>query len=358
MRALVVREWTQFKNLKIEDDWPRPVLEPGTVRIRTQAVGVNFALSLRVEGKYQIKPDLPHVPGNELCGYVMEVGSGVAGLQAGDRVTSFVNNGAYAEECIAPAHRTFKLPDSVAFHEAVGLTTSFMTSYIALVWPQWINLRFGQSILIHGAAGGVGLAAIDIAKILGATVFATCGSDDKAEVCRRHGADHVINYRTDDFRTRVMELTDGRGVDAVYDPVGGDVFAQSLRCVAPEGCIMPVGFSSGVVPQIPANILLVKNIKVLGLNNGYYNGQWGNDPKRHKDMGKVFEPQVRGAMNQMLRWIEQGRIKLEVNQVFPFERCWEAMDLVLSRKAIGRVAVVFDEEAKRLCPRAATAAVN
>ena len=348
MRALVVRQWTKFENLNIEDDWPSPQVEPGTVKIRTQAAGMNFGLSLRVEGKYQIKPALPHVPGIELAGYVTEVGEGVTRFKAGDRVTSFVTLGAYAEEGIAPAHRTFSVPDAIPFHKAIAFTSSYMTSYIALVWPQWIHLQHGETILIHGAAGGVGTIAIDIAKILGARVIATCGSEAKMRVCREHGADHVTNYATENFRDKVLELTDHEGVNAVYDPVGGDVFLQSLRCMAPEARIIPIGFAGGTVPQVPANILLVKNIKVLALNAGYYNGQFGNDPKRHKDMGKHFEPQWRHSVDQLFRWAAQGRVKPEISHVFPFDRCKEAMATVLAREAIGRVAVVFDEEARRL----------
>jgi NADPH2:quinone reductase len=348
MRALVVREWTKFDNLRIEDDWPEPVAVPGMVKIRTQAAGMNFAMSLRVEGKYQVKPPLPHVPGIENAGYVSAVGEGVTKFRVGDRVVCHVNFGAYAEECLAPEYRTYALPDGVPFHKAIGLPTSAITSYAALVWPQWAHLQSGETLLVHGAAGGVGLAAIDIAGILGARVIATCGSEDKARVCRDHGADEVINYRVENFRDRVMALTGGEGVNVVYDPVGGDVFMQSLRCMAPEGRIVPIGFAGGIVPQIPANILLVKNLKVLALNYGYYCGQWGSDPKRHKDMGKVYEPLVRGSMDRMFGWIGEGRMRPEISHVFPFDRCKEAMAVVLGRDAIGRVAVVFDEEARRL----------
>lgn len=348
MRALVVREWTNYLNLEVEEGWPAPVAGPDSVKIRTQAVGMNFALSLRVEGKYQIKPPLPHVPGIELCGTIIEVGAGVTGFAPGDRVVSFVDYGAYAEECVAPAHRTHKLPDSIAFFQAVGFSTSYMTSYAALVWPQWIHLQFGETLLVNGAAGGVGIAAVEIAKILGARVIAGCGSDEKAKICRAHGADHVINYARENLRERLMEITANEGVNAAYDPVGGDIFMQSMRSLAPEGRIVPIGFAGGSVPQIPANILLVKNIKVLALNYGYYTGQWGHDPKRHKDMGRVFEPQVRHGMRQIFRWVEEGRIRPEISHTFPFARWKEAMTAVLAREAIGRVAVVFDEEQKRL----------
>jgi NADPH:quinone reductase len=348
MRALVVKEWTKFENLKIEDNWPSPEVGPGMVKVLTQAVGMNFALSLRVEGKYQIKPSLPHVPGVDLCGVVVEVGAGVTQIAVGDRVVAFVNHGAFAEECVAPEHRTFKLPDEIPFYHAVTYPTSWMTTYIALMWPQWGNLQFGETMLVHGAAGGVGIAALDIGKIVGATVIATCGSEEKAAVCRAHGADFVINYREEDFVTRVREITGGEGVNLIYDPVGGDVFLKSLRCIAPEGRMIPIGFAGGNAPQIPANILLMKNAKVLALNAGYYNGQWGIDAVRHKDMGKVYEPQMRHTMNQLFRWTVEGRMKPEISHVFSFDRVHEAMATVLGRESIGRVAVVFDDEARRL----------
>ncbi len=348
MRALVVREWTSFENLKIEDDWPPPELGPGMVKVRTQAVGMNFALSLRVKGRYQIKPPLPHVPGVELCGVVVEAGAGVSKVAVGDRVVAFVDHGAFAEECVAPEHRTFRLPDEIPFFKAVTFPASWMTTYIALLWPQWGHLQFGETMLVHGAAGGVGIAALDIGKIVGATVIATCGSEEKAAVCRAHGADVVVNYREEDFVARVREITGGQGANLVYDPVGGDVFLRSLRCLAPEGRIIPIGFAGGDVPHIPANILLMKNAKVLALNAGYYNGQWGVDATRHKDMGKVYEPQMRHVMNQLFRWTVEGRMRPEISHVFGFDQVHEAMATVLGRDSIGRVAVVFDEEARRL----------
>jgi DNA-binding YbaB/EbfC family protein len=233
MRALVLREWTRFENVRIEEDWPTPAVQPGTVKIRTQSVGMNFALSLRVEGKYQVKPALPHVPGIDLCGFVTEVGAGVTRFAAGDRVVAFVDYGAFAEECIAHEHRTFLLPEGIPFVQAVIFPSSWMTTYIALVWPQWGNLRFGETMLVHGAAGAVGIAALDIGKIMGATVIATCGSAQKVAVCRAHGADHVINYREEDFVARVRQVTGGVGGGMVKVTVGGDVTLRSIT-IDPE----------------------------------------------------------------------------------------------------------------------------
>ena len=195
---------------------------------------------------------------------------------------------------------------------------------------------------MHGAAGGVGIAALEIGRLLGARVIATAGSAEKLEDARAHGAEHVINYREDDFRAAVLDITGGRGVDAVYDPVGGNVFMQSLRCMAPEGRIMPVGFAGGEVPQIPANILLVKNLTVCGLNLGLYFG-WGPVDRRDE-----YEARLRPHMQQLFDWFEAGHIDPVVERTYPLEQATAAMDDVLSRRAVGRIAVVMDAEAERL----------
>jgi len=205
-----------------------------------------------------------------------------------------------------------------------------------------LNVKAGETMLVHGASGGVGIAAVEIGKILGATVIATAGSQAKLERARAHGADHVINYREQDFREQVLALTNGDGVDAVYDPVGGEVFMQSLRCMAPEARIMPVGFAGGEIPHIPANLLLVKNLIVCGLNMGLYYG-WSP-----KDMRYEYEDRMRANMEQLFDWFVAGRINPVVDITYPLARVHQAMDDVLTRRAIGRVAVVMDEEAKRL----------
>lgn len=341
MRGVVVKEWTEFENLEIGEIDP-PDLADNEVRIRTQAAGINFATSLRVRGQYQIKPALPHVPGNELAGVVIETGKNVTRFAPGDRVTCFVHWGAMAEEAVAPESNTYKIPDSMEFCRSIGMTSSYETTYAAFCWPQWMDVQWGETVLVHGAAGGVGISAVEIAKILGAKVIATVGSEEKARFVRDLGADLVINYREENFREKVLDFTNGEGVEQCYDPVGGDVFLESLRCMKPEGKIMPIGFASGKVPQIPANILLIKNIRVMGFNLGVYNGQWG------KDLRWKYEGVVRDGMTQLFRWFEQGRINPICAGAFPLEGFREAMRMVLSREAIGRVALVLDEEAKRL----------
>lgn len=341
MRGVLVENWTTFDQLVLTE-LPRPTLAADEVRIRTQAVGISFATSLVVQGKYQRKPPLPFVPGTEVAGIVVECGPEVTRFQPGSRVCAVLDWGALAEEAVAHEVNTFALPDSLEFARAIAFTNSYATSAAALTWPHLLRLGAGETLLVHGASGGVGIAAIEIGRILGATVIATAGSAAKLDVARAHGADHVINYREADFREAVLALTGGRGVDAVYDPVGGEVFAQSLRTMAPEGRIMPVGFAGGDIPQIPANILLVKNLTVCGLNMGYYFG-WSPQDMRHH-----YGERIRALMSQLFAWYEAGRIRPVVDTVYPLAEFQTAMSDVLTRRAVGRVAVVMDTEARRL----------
>lgn len=341
MRGVLVTEWTPFDRLRLTEV-PVPRLRPRELRIRIQAAGISFATSLVVQGKYQRKPPLPFVPGTEVAGIVSETGAEVTRFKRGDRVCAVLDWGGLAEEACALEVNVFKLPDSLEFARAIAFTNSYATSAAALTWPHLLNVQAGQWLLVHGASGGVGIAAVEIGKILGATVIATAGSDQKLEMARAHGADHAINYRDRDFREDVLALTGGRGVDAVYDPVGGEVFMQSLRCMAPEARIMPVGFAGGEIPQIPANLLLVKNLTVCGLNMGLYYG-WSP-----QDMRYVYENKVRANMAALFHWFNAGQINPIVDTTYPLESFQLAMDEVLARRAIGRIAVVMDEEARRL----------
>jgi len=341
MQAVLVSQWTTFDRLTLTEI-PSPVPNGDEVLIRVQAVGISFALSLVVQGKYQRRPPLPFVPGTEVAGIVVASGPLSKRFKPGDRVVAVVDWGGLAEEVAAREVNVFELPAEFEFARAVGLTNSYATTCAALTWPRLLSVSAGDTLLVHGAGGGVGLAAVEIGKILGATVIATAGSEAKLDAAAAHGADHVINYRETDFRETVLSLTDKRGVDAVYDPVGGDVFNQSLRCMAPEGRIMPVGFAGGEIPQIPANILLVKNLTVCGLNMGLYFG-WTPRDEREK-----YEDLMRQTMARLFTWFAEGRIKPEIAATYPLKEFHAAMEDVLSRRAIGRVAVVMDTEAKRL----------
>jgi len=341
VRGVFVRDWMPFDQLRLED-LPRPTPGPHELRLRVQAAGMSFATSLVVQGKYQRKPPLPFVPGTEVAGIVDEVGAEVTRFKAGDRVCAVLDWGGLAEEAVAKEVNVFALPPTLDFARAIAFTNSYATSAAALTWPHLLNVQPGQWLLVHGAAGGVGIAACEIGRILGATVIATAGSEEKLALARRHGAAHAINYRKQDFRTEVLRLTDGRGVDAVYDPVGGEVFMQSLRCMAPEARIMPVGFAGGEIPQIPANLLLVKNLTVCGLNMGLYYG-WSPVDLRYE-----YEARVRANMDQLFRWFERGEIDPVLGAAYPLEEFQQAMSDVLARRAVGRIAIVMDEEAKRL----------
>lgn len=341
MRGVFVRDWMPFEQLRLED-LPMPVPGPKELRIRVQAAGMSFATSLVVQGKYQRKPPLPFVPGTEVAGVVTEIGAEVTRFTVGERVCAVLDWGGLAEEAVAKEVNVFALPATLEFARAVGFTNSYATSAAALTWPHLLNVRRGDWLLVHGAAGGVGIAACEIGRLLGARVIATAGSDEKLELARRHGATHAINYRTQDFRAEVLALTGGRGVDAVYDPVGGEIFMQSLRCMAPEARIMPVGFAGGDIPQIPANLLLVKNLTVCGLNMGLYYG-WSPVDLRYE-----YEDRVRANMDQLFRWFEQGQIDPVLGAAYRLEDFQQAMSDVLARRAMGRIAVVMDEEARRL----------
>ena len=341
MRAVYCREWRPFNELKIEE-LPDPEPPEAGMRIAVKAAGVSFATSLFVEGKYQRKPPLPFTPGTEVAGVVEAVGPKATRFKPGDKVFAMLDWGGLAEKAAALEVTAYRMPEGLSFARAISLTNSYGTSAAALLWPHLLNLQAGQTLLVHGAAGGVGIAAVEIGKILGATVIATAGSQEKLDVVKKHGADHVINYREENFRDVVMDLTGGKGVNACYDPVGGDVFMQSLRCMAVEGRIMPVGFAGGEIQSIPANLLLVKNISVTGLNMGYYAG-WSPYDARYES-----EPRMRGVMEQLAAWFEEGKISPELAAPFPLDGYKDAMKMVLGRQSIGRVALVFGEEAERL----------
>ena len=335
MRAVVVDDWKPFDELELRET-PAPALGPRQLRIRGRACGVSFAMSLVVEGRYQRRPPRPFSPGSEYAGVVTEVGAEVTRFRPGDRVLAVLDWGGLAEEAVAFEVNCFAIPESLDFRRAIAFTNSYLTSYAALCWPNMLRLAAGETLLVHGAGGGVGLAAVEIGKILGARVIATAGSPEKLAAATEHGADHAIDYRERDFREEVLALTDGRGADAIYDPVGGEVFDRSLRCIAFEGRIMPVGFAGGTISQIPANILLVKTVSVVGLNMGTYFG-WSP-----RDIRYEAEDRVRAGMTQLFAWFEQGRLRPRVDRVFPLERFREAMAEVLARRVIGRVAIVME----------------
>ena len=249
-----------------------PGMDAQSVRVRVRSAGVSFANLLAIEGKHQNRADPPFTPGTEVAGIVLECGPRSSLFKPGDRVVAGVRRGGFSEEVVAPESNVFALPDDVSFDAAVHFPTIYATAYAALKWRA--QLVPGETLLVHGAAGGSGLAAIELGKVMGAKIIASASSPEKLRVAAEHGADICIDYSVDGFRDIVLANTGGRGADVIFDPVGGKTFDESLRCIAPDGRIIPMGFASGVIPSVPVNIALVKNITVIGLYWGYYMG-WG-----------------------------------------------------------------------------------
>ena len=323
MKAIVCHELTGPSALRLEEI-ARPCPGPGQVRIRVRACGVNFADSLIIRGQYQKQPQPPFSPGFEVSGEVLEVGAGVKEIAIGDRVIAMTPHGGYAEQVIADINRCVPMPASMSWEHGAAFPVVFGTSHVAL-WHR-ARLRAGETLVVHGASGGVGLTAVAIGKQLGATVIATANGAGKLEVARAHGAVQLIDSSQEDVRGRIKELTDGRGADVVYDPVGGESFAASLRSIAFEGRILIIGFAGGSVPQIPANHLLVKNVDVIGLNWPAY---------------AELNPQVMTESFQtLIHWYLDGAIKPHISASYPLEQAVEALNQVVSRKSTGKVVIV------------------
>jgi NADPH2:quinone reductase len=322
MRAVLCRDASGHDALTVEDV-PAPALPPGGVRVAVHAAGLNFADTLMVAGQYQEKPELPFIPGLEAAGEVIEVAAGVVTCKPGDRVIATMEQGAFAEEAIADAGNIFIIPDSMGFETAAGFIVTYGTSHVGLA--RRANLQAGETLLVHGAAGGVGLTAVELGKIMGATVIATAGGPEKLEVARSRGADHLIDTRAADIRAEVRELTGGRGADVVFDPVGGDLFDASLRSLAWEGRLLVVGFASGRIPSASASYLLVKNCSVVGLF-------WGAYRKRNPAV-------IRDSAAELLRWFDQGKLRPHVSHRFDIAEAAEAMRTMLGRKSTGKVVL-------------------
>ncbi len=323
MRAVVCREFGPPEKLSVAD-LPSPRLGPGQVRIAVAAAGLNFADTLMVAGKYQEKPPFPFVPGLEAAGVVRETGSGVTNLRPGDRVAALLDHGAFAEEAVARAADVYPIPDGMDFVTAAGFPVAYGTSELGLHHRG--KLQPGETLLVLGAAGGVGLTAVEIGKAMGATVIAAARGADKLAIAKAHGADHAIDYATEDLRTRVKELTGDRGADVVFDPVGGDAFDAALRVTAWEGRILVIGFAAGRIPAPPANLLLVKNIATIGVF-------WGASNKRNPAV-------LRDSFARLFEWWQEGRLKPHVSHRLPLAKVADAMDLLLTRKSTGKVVLV------------------
>lgn len=328
MRALQCADWGKVEDLRIVEIAEPAAPGPGEVKIGVAAAGLNFADTLIIAGQYQVKPPLPFVPGLELAGTVLAVGAGVTHVAAGDRVMAMAHHGAFAEIALVAAADTVPVPVGMDFPEAAGFPIAYGTSHGALTWKA--RLQKGELLLVHGAAGGVGLTAVEIGKALGATVIATAGGPDKLAIARAHGADYTIDYKQEDIRERVKAIATGlgrSGADVVYDPVGGKVFDASLRCVAWGARILLVGFAGGKVPQIPANILLVKNVDALGFFFGSY--------RQHRpDL-------VQACFADLAGMYGKGELKPHISHKLPLADYAEAFALLIQRRSTGKVVLTL-----------------
>lgn len=324
MKAVVCKAWGPPESLVLEE---RPALEAATgkVVLTVKAANVKFSDTLIIQNKYQTKPELPFVPGGEVAGVIKAVGAGVHGWKVGDRVSAQSGSGGYVEEVSLSPDALQSIPDSIDFAGAAGLTSTYGTSYYALIDRG--QLKAGETLLVLGASGGVGLAAVEIGKALGARVIACASSTEKLNVCREHGADETINYATEDMRARVKDITQGRGVDVVYDPVGGDYSELALRDMAWGGRFLVIGFAAGGIPKISLNLPLIKGCSIVGV--------WvGAMSKR--------DPEKRRAISDSIwQLYNAGKLKPHVWGTYPLEKAAEALNALAGRKVAGKVVLTM-----------------
>ena len=323
MKAIRAHQWCGPRDLVIDDiDQPEP--GQGQILVRVSVAGLNFPDLLVITGKYQFKPSLPFSPGFEIAGIVEKVGPGVTRFSGGERVVAQVAVGGFAEYAIAEESHTHLKPDSMSDDEAAAFPLVYQTSYFGLAYRG--ALQKGETVLVHSAAGGVGLSAVQIARALGAgKIIGTVGSDEKLAAVRDHGADVAVNYQTDDWVEVVKRETNGRGADVIYDPVGGEIGERSTKCIAFEGRLVIIGFTSGKFSNFVANHVLVKNYSVVGLHWGAY---------RHNKPAKIEQ-----GWNELMTLYGTGLLKPVIGGRFHMENVAEAMEFLASRKAIGKVVL-------------------
>ena len=322
MKAILCKAYGPPDSLVIED-LPSPAAGPGEVVVSVKTASVNFPDVLIIQNKYQLKPPLPFSPGSELAGVVKSVGDGVTRWKPGDPVMAITGYGAFAEEVNVDVNRLLPIPTGMDFVSAAAFGLTYATSEHALCDRG--ELKAGETLLVLGASGGVGIAAIEIGKVLGARVIACASTDDKLAVCREHGADDTINYATEDLRERIKAITGGKGADVVYDPVGGTYTELALRSIAWRGRLLVVGFAAGDIPKIPLNLTLLKGCAIIGVF-------WGEFTRR--------EPQrFLAAMDKLGRWFAEGKLKPHVSKTFPLERAADALAMMAGRNVKGKVVL-------------------
>jgi len=322
MKAIVCEAWGLPDTLVVRE-LPEVVPEAGKVAIKVEAAGVNFPDVLIIQNKYQFKPELPFTPGGELAGTVTAVGEGVTQYKAGDRVIAFVGQGAFAQQIAVPEKSVMPMPPGMDFDTAAAITLTYGTSHHAVV--DRAQLKAGETMLVLGAAGGVGLAAIEIGKALGARVIAAASSDEKLEICRQHGADATINYSTQDLREAIKASTDGKGPDVVYDPVGGIYAEPAFRSIGWRGRYLVVGFANGEIPKLPLNLTLLKGASLVGVF-------WGEYVRR--------EPKANmAAMRELMGWLAEGKIRPHISGRYALADTPKALNDMAARKVTGKVVI-------------------
>lgn len=323
MKAVVCRAFGPLTDLTLETI-EAPAVEPGKVVIDVHACGLNFYDGLAVEGKYQTKPPFPFSPGGEVAGVIAAVGEGVDGLAVGQRVLAFTGFGGFAEQVSADATRVVPIDDSMDYTVAAGFLIAYATSYHAL--KDRAAIRPGETLLVLGAAGGVGLAAVELGKALGARVIAAASSEEKLALCREHGADETINYAEGDLREQVKALTSGKGADVIYDPVGGKLGETAVKCLATLGRLLVIGFASGDIPQLAFNQLLLKQVSVMGV-------LWGAWAKANPALDAA-------NLNELLKLHAGGRIRPHISETYPMDDYLTALSRVMERHAKGKVVLL------------------
>jgi len=323
MKAVLCKAFGPAENLVVED-LDSPQIKKGEVLLDVHAAGVNFPDTLIIEGKYQFKPPFPFSPGGEAAGVVAAVGEKIAHLKVGDRVMALTGWGSFAEQVAVSGQNVLPIPTEMDFTTAAAFSMTYGTSMHAL--KQRANLQPGETLLVLGASGGVGLAAVEIGKAMGARVIAAASTNEKLEIARKAGADELINYSEASLRERLKELTDGQGVDVIYDPVGGKLFEEAFRSIAWNGRMLVVGFAAGgEIPALPANLPLLKGAALIGVF-------WGAFAQR--------QPQDNAAnFKQLFAWYAEGKLKPLVSQTFALEQAAEAIDTLGQRKAVGKLVV-------------------
>lgn len=322
MQALICKNWGTPKDL-VWEETPEPKLKPYKVLIQIEATGLNFPDLLLMAGQYQAKPDFPFIPGGEVAGKIIAVGEKVKNFEVGQRVAAYCGIGGLADVVAVAANKVVAIPDSMTAEEGAALIVAYGTAHLGLIHR--VNLQKDEKILIHGAAGGVALAAVDIAQYLGAEIYATASTEEKLNLAKEYGAKHLINYKDENFSKIIKKQTSDRGIDVIFDPVGGEVLEKSLRVLAWEGRLLVIGFTSGKIAQAPSNLLLLKNASLVGLF-------WNKYPKMNPEL---FE----NSLKELVSWFEQGFIKPRVHQVFDKKDIIQAYNLFHTRKVMGKLVV-------------------